>query len=286
MKTPWEIELIKPEQKWEITLNDKVAYTLPIASPEQLGGVKPDGKTEEMTLPVGVDEQGKLWTSGSDEAVLFTEQILTDEQKAQARENIGAIDTSAIPIKPFPKNAVGPFNLPGTDVFQLEEGPYIWDSSDGSGGGLYAVADDGTTKVITAISLNEIYDVMLSASAIQITGNNTTYRINTTDKSTSNNILVQYTYNQKYLGLTNNEYVPTKDYHPATKKYVNDSVAGIPQADWSQTDEAAADFIKNKPEIATDDEIIEMLTQEDMLPVVTDSDGSILADENDNILLW
>lgn len=37
---------------------------------------------------------------------------------------------------------------------------------------------------------------------------------------------------------------------------------------------------------ATDDEIIELLAQEDMLPTVTDSDGAILADENENILLW
>ena len=39
-------------------------------------------------------------------------------------------------------------------------------------------------------------------------------------------------------------------------------------------------------EIATDDEIVEMLMQEDVFPVVTDSDGAILADESDNILLW
>jgi hypothetical protein len=57
-------------------------------------------------------------------------------------------------------------------------------------------------------------------------------------------------------------------------------------ANWSQTDEAAADFIKNKPDIATDDEILEMLAQEDMLPVVADSDGALLSDENGNILLW
>lgn len=37
---------------------------------------------------------------------------------------------------------------------------------------------------------------------------------------------------------------------------------------------------------ATDDEIIEMLTELDMIPVVTDSDGAILADESSNILLW
>lgn len=39
-------------------------------------------------------------------------------------------------------------------------------------------------------------------------------------------------------------------------------------------------------EIATDEEIIEMLAELDVLPTVTDSDGSMLTDENENILLW
>ena len=38
--------------------------------------------------------------------------------------------------------------------------------------------------------------------------------------------------------------------------------------------------------VAEDDEILEMLMEQDMLLAVTDSDGSILSDENDNILLW
>lgn len=46
------------------------------------------------------------------------------------------------------------------------------------------------------------------------------------------------------------------------------------------------DFIKNKPEIATDEEIIELLIQEDMLAAVADIDSSLLTDENNNILLW
>ena len=60
----------------------------------------------------------------------------------------------------------------------------------------------------------------------------------------------------------------------------------LPKPDFKQTDPSKGDYIKNKPKIATDDEIIEMLTQEDMLPVVSDFDGSLLADENNNILLW
>ena len=57
------------------------------------------------------------------------------------------------------------------------------------------------------------------------------------------------------------------------------------QGDWDQNDETQADFIKNKPDIATDEEIIELLMEEDLFPVVTDSDGSILSTEG-NIILW
>lgn len=39
-------------------------------------------------------------------------------------------------------------------------------------------------------------------------------------------------------------------------------------------------------DMATDDEIIELLVEVDMLPVVADEDGSILADENGDVLLW
>lgn len=39
-------------------------------------------------------------------------------------------------------------------------------------------------------------------------------------------------------------------------------------------------------DITTDDEIIEMLTQLDMLPSVADFDGALLSDENGDILLW
>ena len=44
--------------------------------------------------------------------------------------------------------------------------------------------------------------------------------------------------------------------------------------------------IHDKPEIATDEEIMEMFIQEDIVPIVTDADGSILTDEHGNILLW
>ena len=54
----------------------------------------PVAKTASMTQSVGVDTDGKLYTApggggGSADAVLYTEQTLTDAQKAQARTNIG-----------------------------------------------------------------------------------------------------------------------------------------------------------------------------------------------------
>ena len=41
-------------------------YTLPVASPNTLGGVKPVAKTDDMTQSVGVDSNGALWTEPSD----------------------------------------------------------------------------------------------------------------------------------------------------------------------------------------------------------------------------
>ena len=58
------------------------------------------------------------------------------------------------------------------------------------------------------------------------------------------------------------------------------------QSEWNENDETALAYIKNKPKIATDDEIIDMLIKEDMFAAVIDSDGAMLADENNNILLW
>lgn len=44
-----------------LTVIAQAAYKLPIASNTVLGGVKPESKTDEMTLSVGVDENGRLW---------------------------------------------------------------------------------------------------------------------------------------------------------------------------------------------------------------------------------
>ena len=71
---------------WEpVDMPSGGTYTLPIASPTVLGGVKPIAKTDAMTQGVGVDEAGVLWTAalGGNEiweevySVTFAEETTT-----------------------------------------------------------------------------------------------------------------------------------------------------------------------------------------------------------------
>lgn len=66
---------------WEpVDMPSGGSYTLPIASPTVLGGVKPIAKTDAMTQGVGVDAEGALWTAPYIEGyeLVFTETIAED----------------------------------------------------------------------------------------------------------------------------------------------------------------------------------------------------------------
>ena len=55
------------------------AYELPIASSTQLGGVQPEDKTSEQTVPVGVDKAGKLWVKAATEIdTILAEKVMFD----------------------------------------------------------------------------------------------------------------------------------------------------------------------------------------------------------------
>lgn len=56
-------------------------------------------------------------------------------------------------------------------------------------------------------------------------------------------------------------------------------------ADWSQADETASDYIKNKPQLATDDEIVALLSSQDFVTPVVDTANYIYLDSDDNILI-
>lgn len=84
--TPGQIIKIKAVQdgkptEWEAAdMPGGESYTLPVASPTELGGVKPAAKTEAMTQIVGVDNEGALWT-GSDWEFIAYIDVAADVEK-------------------------------------------------------------------------------------------------------------------------------------------------------------------------------------------------------------
>lgn len=56
-------------------------YELPVATAETLGGIKADAKTEEQTVPVGIDVDGKLWVhieGGSSIDTILADKVMFD----------------------------------------------------------------------------------------------------------------------------------------------------------------------------------------------------------------
>lgn len=74
-------------QTGNVIINEPDPYELPVASSTQLGGVKPDAKSADMTTPVGVDAEGKLWVHavadiesiGADKVVFEGNMVFTEQ---------------------------------------------------------------------------------------------------------------------------------------------------------------------------------------------------------------
>lgn len=74
------------------------AYELPVASSTQLGGVQPEDKTAEQTVPVGVDKDGKLWVKAATEIdtilaekVMFGSNMVFTEQFGKYKPSDGKV---------------------------------------------------------------------------------------------------------------------------------------------------------------------------------------------------
>ena len=98
-------------------------------------------------------------------------------------------------------------------------------------GRFYIQCDDGSKKYIYSPSINTkntYYVEKTYETKWRFYSGNTSYEIDFTDRSTSSSIIVKTKYNAKYLQTDGNgEYIPTTDYSPATKKYVDDSIAAV-----------------------------------------------------------
>lgn len=92
-------------------LTDKPeGYTLPVASADVLGGVKPAAKTDAMTSAVGVDADGKLWCAGGG---TITPETITLTKLSQSRYTINHL-TPPVCIK-YGKLVVLNFSLTSPD---------------------------------------------------------------------------------------------------------------------------------------------------------------------------
>jgi hypothetical protein len=99
-------------------------------------------------------------------------------------------------------------------------------------------------------------------------------------------INIHWTYKQVFIKTLDSIFIPdtiarvsdfyTKDESDA--KYMTG-------ADWEQTDEAQLDYIKNKPSIATDDEVMELLFSRSIVTPVSDSTGYTYLDVDQKILV-
>lgn len=231
-----------PKPNFEQTDPTKGDY---IRNKPDFDGLK--GDVEQIKTLVGdtaVSEQINSAVSSS--AVLYSEaQELTDEQKEIARANIGAIDESYVVIEPLPISSY----VEGTsaikynvNVEDLTVGLYAVPYNKNYSKqfvNFFVLCDDGTEKsLFNNLYIEYIYEVYsVSAYAITIEFNNTRYVIDIADKSTSDAVTLTKTTNYNYLDTKNGiEYTPTGDYNPATKKYVDDSVATLASADHDHND--------------------------------------------------
>lgn len=97
----WNAELLVEEL---VGNNGIGEYTLPIATPETLGGVQPVAKSADMTQSVGVDATGRLWTEPSGEGGGSGEVVLIDYT---AEEPVSMVE---IPVTEEMKTAIANAN--------------------------------------------------------------------------------------------------------------------------------------------------------------------------------
>lgn len=118
----------------------------------------------------------------------------------------------------------------------------------------------GSTDLLEHISVvkkndNSEYTIVTNRSIMHITYDGTTQTVDYFDSYVmKNNVLVK---------TNTTEYTPTGDYHPATKKYVDDSIG-----------------------VVTDEEILNMLADHDIIDIAADNSGNILTDNNSNVLIY
>ena len=307
-----------------------------------------------------IDERIDGLEMGMKDAVTYTPQTLTEEQKSQARTNIGALDvnieTTPVDIgvglgstvyyvqsgwlKPCPDNADKELKLQYRRVFEFIGSQRIGPSSQNillEAKSAYALYQKGLASESIVVTNNP-----LRAAQVYVTWNITT-------RSNKHyfyyaQVSTAYYYDCTYCveddALTSERYqspvystaygvgeqdsvsqfrmsaAPTEDMHVATKQYVDiakteaqqlglttatpgktikvktvqdgkptewEAVDMPSQPDWNQNDNTKPDYIKNRPLIATNDDVMDLLAEIGIITPITNSNGEILTSSSNEI---
>lgn len=260
MAKTWEVDFLQSRKPIEAEFKGSVVYKLPIASPEELGGVKPVAKTEDMVQPVGVDAEGALWVK---ESSLRPDWNQTDEEAGD-----------------FIKNK------PSLDGFQIKD--FVINISSSTVDGMQTFTADKTFEEIKTAIVEDRNPIMLFGGMTFYLSYEGAKAIGFTAIRNANTATVSNT-SVIYLSINNNNVITRQSNQlQAIKNRVTVLSQESTHSNYP-TAKAVVDALAlkiDKTDIATDDEIINMLIQEDMFMAVTDSDGSYLSDESGNILLW
>lgn len=73
------------DEKGNVVTKEQEEFSLEVAGEEKLGGVKPLNKTDDMTLEVGVDKEGRLFTKGKD---ITVDSELSEESKNPVQNKV------------------------------------------------------------------------------------------------------------------------------------------------------------------------------------------------------
>lgn len=169
------------------------AYELPVASSTQLGGVQPEDKTAEQTVPVGVDKDGKLWVKVATEIdtilaekVMFDSNMVFTEQFGKYKPSDGKV---TIPSEG--KSLKGLL----LDAYSEDKNPVITQPSVGISSSTARAYEVGT--VVTPAYSGSFnvgkYEYGPTPTGVSVTEWQATNNVTTEAKATQTGLFAQYT---------------------------------------------------------------------------------------------
>lgn len=213
-------------------------------------------KTSELTNDSNFTTQTDLDNLTNTVVSYNAQENITDEQKAQARNNIGAISSSEVSSNYLSLDDTQELTEIQQDALKnklyyinnlkvLSNWVEATEQCKKESGHVLVIQNDAHNDGDTVPDVEDSYPILLIPARIRGTNQNF-YAID----AYGNNYMCSFSYSSfKFMVTKNAMYQqtmkadPTEDMQIATKKYVDSSVT---QPDWNQNDTTAKDYIKNR----------------------------------------